>query len=515
MKKIFKTSFWTHQTIVLDLEDDTSIYFEYKPVGSNKCALLLPDGECIEFPDKNGSYHAKRRFSKGECRILPGYGGGLLTGYAVADDFEYKDVRDYGAVGDGVTDDTTSVQKAIDAGGQVFFPEGKYRTGTLYLKAGGGLTLAWNAEIIGSGDITAYNKPDFCPQNSICKSEKANGAHLIAAVEQNNIAINGYGTINGNRPAFFDWDTMGSIRKFDSTRPSQMIFIAECDNVSVDDVKLVDSPYWHCYIFGCDGVRVDGVTIESFPRETWNGDGIGLDCVKNSTVTNCTIYASDDCVTVRASQIDRLQHHTPVSENILIANNRLFNGHCGVRVGVGTGTIRDVVIRDCTAKDTYYGIGIHSAYLPQGDTTRGVNVENILVENIDIDCGAPFYVSSNGNMGAFPHSKSHVRDITFRHIRARGFWNALLEGNDDYNVTNLTFEDVAVEMYGGDAIEPDIPQEKRVDRFAHRYPYGIVIRNIKDAVFRNFSVNFHPFASKLWQKEIWIERCVNIAFVEK
>lgn len=510
MKAAFKAEFWTHQTIVFDLDEDTTIYLEYKPVGSNKCALLLPDGELVNLPDENCSYRAKRRFAKGECRILPGMGGGLLAGYAVADDFEYKNVRDYGAAGDGVTDDTEAVQKAIDAGGQVYFPGGNYRTGTLYLKSDGGLTLAWNAEIIGSDNIADYNAPDFCPQNFTCPSEKANGAHLITAVEQNNITLNGFGTINGNRHAFFDWDKVGALRNFNSTRPSQMIFICECENVGVDDVTLINSPYWTCFFFGCVDVKADGVTVKNFPREAWNGDGIGMDCVKNGSVTNCTIFASDDCVTVRAAQINHLRHHTPVCENIRISNCRLFNGHCGVRVGVGTGTIRDVVICDCSTKDTYYGIGIHSAYLPQGHKTIGVNIDNVLVENIDIDSGAPFYVSSNANMGAKAESGSHVRNITFRHIRARGFWNALIEGNDDYNVTRLTFEDVDIEMYGGDAIEPNLPQEKRVDRFAHRYPFGVVIRNIKDAVFRDFNVRFHSRASKLWQKEIWVDRCMNI-----
>ena len=39
-------------------------------------------------------------------------------------------VKDYGATGDGTTDDTTSIQAAINAvtsGGVVYFPSGTYR----------------------------------------------------------------------------------------------------------------------------------------------------------------------------------------------------------------------------------------------------------------------------------------------------------------------------------------------------------------------------------------------------
>ena len=42
-----------------------------------------------------------------------------------------KNVRDFGAVGDGRTKDTAAVQRAIDAGGMVNFPPGTYLCGTL------------------------------------------------------------------------------------------------------------------------------------------------------------------------------------------------------------------------------------------------------------------------------------------------------------------------------------------------------------------------------------------------
>jgi hypothetical protein len=43
-------------------------------------------------------------------------------------------VRDHGAVGDGVTDDTKAVQAAIDAGGVTVFPPGTYSCGTLTMR---------------------------------------------------------------------------------------------------------------------------------------------------------------------------------------------------------------------------------------------------------------------------------------------------------------------------------------------------------------------------------------------
>lgn len=80
-----------------------------------------------------------------------------------------QNVKDFGAAGDGRAIDTAAIQRAIDAGGTVYIPDGVYVIGTLYLKSNGGLYLSSGAKLVASHNREDYNTEDYCPQNQILK----------------------------------------------------------------------------------------------------------------------------------------------------------------------------------------------------------------------------------------------------------------------------------------------------------------------------------------------------------
>ena len=66
---------------------------------------------------------------------------------------QYIDVRACGAIGDGETDDTAAIQKALDTcrdgGGTVYFPPGWYAMRTVKVHSNTDLVIPVGARIVG------------------------------------------------------------------------------------------------------------------------------------------------------------------------------------------------------------------------------------------------------------------------------------------------------------------------------------------------------------------------------
>ncbi len=397
------------------------------------------------------------------------------------------DVRDFGAIGDGVAKETAALQRALDCGGTVYFPAGRYLTGTLYLKSNTSLQMEDGATLVGSPDIEDYNAVDFCPQNWESKVEKASGRHLLAAVEAKHVSIRG-GCIDGNRAAFFDPDAQ-TRDEFTGWRPSQMLYFCETDDVRIEGVTLLNSPYWACFLHGCDNVFIDRVRILEENRRAWNGDGIDLDCCKNVIVSNCNIESSDDSLTVRASGCNRLRRHDGVSENICVSNCILSSRQAAIRIGVGTGNIRNCTFSDLVMHNTSYGICINSCYAPKlfPSAVKGVTIENLLFSDILMDLHVPILISSTWQEDTLEHSGNLVHGLKMRNILAKAMNQIYMQGNPDFNHYGISIEDALFEISGnecGDDCRLPLPKWMR-------QPCGLFMNNMKDVTFKDVRLQWN------------------------
>ena len=359
----------------------------------------------------------------------------LQTGCnAIKEGDTMHNVKDFGAIGNGIANDTAAVQRAIDAGGMVYFPAGTYLCGTLFLKSDGGLYLDSGATLLASPE-----KKDYAVEkNSGSSAEKASDAHFIIAIKQKNITIKGPGRIDGNRQAFWEppaeWSQTWSVNPWE-WRPGQMIYIKECDNVRIQDVELYHSPYWTCFLHGCRDVIVSGVRIYNHPH-TRNGDGIDIDCCRNVVVSNCIIDSGDDCITLRGS--DRQLERKQPCENITVTNCVLKTICNAIRIGVGSGTIRNAVFSNCVINDSRMGITIWGHY-----GKSAAVIENIQFNNMLVNAQLPIFILGNSD------PDKPVRNISFRHIRGTASSAVRLLGTPELPIEDVSFADVRFNWVDG------------------------------------------------------------------
>lgn len=288
-----------------------------------------------------------------------------------------------------------AIQRTIDAvaasgGGRVVVPAGTWTTATIYLKSHVDLHLQRGVRLVGSSNLGDYNSPDAFPQNFGSVAEGWSARHLILAIGQTDVAITGEGIVDGNGKTFFGdkpevfgktWWREGGVNARDREhqgRPGQLIEFVECRNVRVGGILIEDSPCWSCFFYGCDDVVVHGLRIDN-PSRHLNTDGIDIDSCRRVYVRDCRISTGDDAIAVRCAP-KRLTDASRICEDIEISGCILRSSADGVRIGVGTGTIRNVRIIDTAIERAGTAFHVQSVF----GKSSGVDISEIRFSNCQI-----------------------------------------------------------------------------------------------------------------------------------
>ncbi len=300
---------------------------------------------------------------------------------------EYN-VLHFGAVGDGTTNDTASIQAAINAchlagGGRVTLPGGRvYRSGALVLCSNLELHLEMGAILKGSSCLSDYVLPgrkSVCPADSTVPSYENceyNGApthYFLYGRDCENLAITGYGKIDGNEELFYGERTKWHIEgRFYPRVP--MLFLENVSHLTIRDVTFTRSAFWTVHLVGCRDVLIDGIRILNNLRMA-NCDGIDPDHCQNVRIVGCHVECADDCIVFKNTAA--AMQYGPC-ENITVSNCTLTSTSAAIKFGSESEDLyRNILIENCVISRSNRGISLQLR-------DKG-SIENVIFHNITID----------------------------------------------------------------------------------------------------------------------------------
>ena len=383
-------------------------------------------------------------------------------------------VRDYGATGDGRTLETHAINAAIDAcansgGGTVYVPPGRYLTGTIQIKSHVTFEIGAGAMILGSENIDDYP----AMENPWGKLDPRTDwiSPLIYAVDAENIAVTGRGTIDGqgaiwwrrvelNNPKKYPPGPQNDAERADAAllirgRPNLIRFL-RCKDVVIEDVNIRNSPAWNIHPLLCDQVRVEDVTITNPPALGHNTDGIDPESCRNVQILNCRIDTGDDGITLKSGLDAAGRAMARPCEDITIANCVVYHAHGGVTIGSEeSGGVRNVTVSNCVFQGTENGIRI-KAQRGRGGVVEGICVNNIVMQDVPTPFTiTSFYMGSDKPGDVYPVDEGTpvFRDMLFSNITARGATNAgSITGLREQAIQDVTFDNVHIQSKKGFAI---------------------------------------------------------------
>ena len=386
----------------------------------------------------------------------------------------------YGAVPDSQADATVAFRAAISAcrdagGGRVIVPAGRFVTGPIVLRSNVNLHLDEGAVVAFSQDPRAYLPVVFTRYEGV---EFMNYSPFIYAFEQENIAITGGGTLDGQagdahwwpwraeavkpgaaRDRLFDMGKRGvpvADRVFGDGSFMRPVFVQpyRCRGVLIEGVTILNSPMWELNPVLCTNVTVRDVTIRTHGP---NNDGCDPESCSDVLIERCTFDTGDDCIALKSGRnTDGRRLHAPI-ENVVIRDCQMRDGHGGVVIGSEiSGGARNIFAERCRMDSPR----LDRVLRFKNNAERGGVIEHVSMRDVTVGevteavIAVDFYYEE-GDTGAFTPV---LRDVDVRNVTSRKSKYAFfLKGYERAPVSNVRVTDCTF-----DGVEsPDVLQGVR------------------------------------------------------
>ena len=311
-------------------------------------------------------------------------------------------LTDYGVVAGCPQVQTQQIQAVIDrcaqeGGGVVVVPTGTFMTGALFFKQGTHLHLCEGATLKGSDRIIDYPIKKTRIEGETCDYFCA----LINADGLDGFTISGTGTIDGNGLQY--WQEFWIRRQWnrqctnkDAQRP-RLTYVSNSKNVTIQDVRLINSPFWTNHVYKSDHVRYLGCYIYAPTENIYapdpkrgapSSDAIDIDACTDVLVDGCFMHVNDDAVVLKGGKgtwADKDETNGDC-ERIIIQNCRYGKVHGCLTLGSESLHDRNIIIRNCQVDEANRVLWLKM----RPDTPQ--HYEYVLVENITGKCGSFLFI---------------------------------------------------------------------------------------------------------------------------
>jgi polygalacturonase len=333
----------------------------------------------------------------------------------------------FGAIADGQTLNTQAINAAIDAcnkkgGGVVVIPAGLWLTGPVVLKSNVNLHLKKGALLQFTKDFNQYQLVEGNWEGI----PQMRNQSPVSATNATNIAITGYGVIDGGGEAWRQvrkekltesqwkkWTSEGGVVSEDgkSWFPSEqwlkaskmknpgeitpdktpefyksikdflrpnLIVITKCKKILLEGVTFQNSAAWCLHPLMSEDLTVRNVTVKN-PWFAQNGDGIDVESCNRVLIENSSFDVGDDGLCMKSGRDEAGRKRGMPTENVIIRDCKVYHAHGGFVIGSEmSGGARNIWVNNCTFIGTDIGLRFK--------TTRGRGgiVENIYVNDIQM-----------------------------------------------------------------------------------------------------------------------------------
>jgi polygalacturonase len=351
-------------------------------------------------------------------------------------------VEAFGAKADGGTDCTAAFAAAVAAchqagGGRVVAAQGIYRTAAIHLLSNVNLHIATGSTLSFYTQPERYLPAVFTRWEGM---EMMGYSPLIYAYGQQNIAITGGGTLDGNAndSTWWPWKGPNAEAHWDliadqDQKPARDLLMEQvktavparerihadgsflrpsfiqpyaCQSVLIEGITIINSPFWLLHPVLCESVTVRGVTCRSHGP---NNDGCDPESCKNVLIEGCVFDTGDDCIALKSGRNEDGHRLNVAVENVVVRNCQMRDGHGGLVLGSEiSGGARNIFMEDCTMNSPH----LERAIRIKTNARRGGLIEHIRVRNLKIgqvqDAVVVNFYYEEGEAGEY---KPTVRDI--------------------------------------------------------------------------------------------------------